>query len=181
MDVDQIKTTVEVYDVLDMYKIRYSNRGAEEMIYCPFHGENVSSCRIYPAVNKLHCFGECARSFDVLDIVQEIEGCNLPAAIKILQEHFGIQELRAGFTTKFWKNLEGVKKHDAKRQRLDLAFVMAKEAITKYWPRVDLAFRQLWSEFDDIVEQLKTGEDTSTDRIRAWYDKATEVFGGQRE
>lgn len=179
MDVDTIKTTVEVYDVLDLYKIRYKNRGAEEQIFCPFHEESVASCRIYPDVNKLHCFGECSRSFDVLDIVQEIEGCSLTEAIKLLQEHFGIQELRAGFTTKFWRNLEGVKKHNQRRQRLDLAFVMAKEAIAKYWPRVDFGFRSLWSEFDDIVERLRSGEDETTDRLRVWYNKAVRIFGGE--
>ena len=172
MDVSEIKLGVSIYDVLDMFKIRYQSRDMQENIICPFHVDTQASCRIYPDVGKLHCFGACSRSFDVLDIVQEIESCNLPEAIKILQDKFGIQELQASYKSKFWRSLEGVKKNKRKRDRMDLAYAMAREAVNKYWPTIDWdVLALLWSEFDVILEDIRNDEDEGTDKLREWYDR----------
>jgi len=51
---------------------------------CPFHGEKTGSLKYYKKDNKAHCFGGCAKSFDVIDIVQKMNGYTLPQTIKFL-------------------------------------------------------------------------------------------------
>jgi hypothetical protein len=173
MDIQTIKTSVDIYDVLDMYKIRYSVRGMEESIPCPFHVDKSPSCRIYPNVNKLHCYGECSRSFDVLDVVMGMEECTLKEAIKLIQEHFGVQELKSGYVTRFWKSLDAVNQRNAKKDRLDLAFSMGKAAISKM-KGDPLRFGNLWAEYDKILLAIKDDEDNGTDNLRSWYARFVE-------
>lgn len=173
-NLSEIKTAISIYDVLDMYDIRYYNKGIEEHIRCPFHLDSDPSCRIYPDVNKLHCYGACARSYDILDLVMHNEGCTLPEAIKFLQEKFGVMELKADYTSKFWQTLGAVKKREEKREKLDLAFAMGKEAIHKYWNRCNpLIFSDLWIEFDKLVLAIKADEKVSVKALQDWYDRFT--------
>jgi len=176
VDINQIKTSVDIFDILDKYGIKYQGR-FKHMISCFIHADTNPSMCIYPDVNKLHCFGGCGRSYDCIDVVMAMENCDLPSAVRLIENWFGISELQAGYVTKFWQNLEGVKKRNEKKERLDLAFVMLREFIFKYWP--DIRVKQLaplFVEFDGILEDLRTGGVQDTTRLREWYSKAVEVI-----
>lgn len=176
MDIQEIKTSISIYDVLDMYNIRYHLQGGQEMIRCPFHNDTSPSCRIYPDYNKLHCFGACNRSFDIFDVVMEKEECSLQEAAKILQETFGIEEIKTKYISRFWDNLDRIKKHNNKRDRLDLAFNMMRALVDKYWPDVNVKIlTPVFIAFDEIVEKMRGDELEGTDDIRKWYKEAVSV------
>jgi DNA primase len=172
MDINQIKTSVNIFDILDHYGIRHQGN-FEHSINCFLHADTKPSLRIYPDANKLHCFGACSRSYDCIDVVMAMENCDLPNAVNKIQEWFGIQELRSSYVTKFWQSMESVKKHNEKRDRMELAWVMMREFILKYWPDVRVKLlAPLFIEYDEIVEGLRTGAVQDTQKLREWYDKA---------
>ncbi|MDZ4241133.1 MAG: CHC2 zinc finger domain-containing protein [Patescibacteria group bacterium] len=53
-------------------------------ILCKWHSEKTASCHFWKAKNRLHCFGECSKSFSVIDLVRNIKSCSLVEAVKML-------------------------------------------------------------------------------------------------
>lgn len=51
---------------------------------CLFHDEKTSSMKYYKKDNKCHCFGQCGKSFDVIDIVKKLYNLSTLEAIKYL-------------------------------------------------------------------------------------------------
>lgn len=171
VDFDTIRTHISIYEILDMYGIRYRLKGLQESFLCPFHQDTSPSCRIYPEYNLLYCYGSCHRSFDVLAFVMQQEGFTDPvAAAKLLEEHFNIPELEVSYVTKFWRQLDSTKRSGAKRDFMQLAFAMQREIIAKYWPEVRVEIlTPIWVEYSKVLERIRTGEVSDSTELRKWY------------
>lgn len=51
---------------------------------CPFHGERTPSMKLYRDKNRVHCFGACAKGFDVIDIVMHQNEIPFLEAVKLI-------------------------------------------------------------------------------------------------
>lgn len=170
MSISDIKLAISIYDILNMYGVHYSSKGMQETILCPCHSENKPSARIYPDVNKVHCYGACSRSYDAIDLVMIKEGLSLPEAVKFLEEKFSIEKLQVGAATKFWQNLDSIKRKNAKREVLGLIFAMGKDVVANLRSMEPAITIPLWLDFDKIL-QAASQDDLPPDPepIRAWY------------
>ena len=78
MDIDEIKRSISMAEVLSRYGIETNRAG---FICCPFHQEKTASCKIYP--DSYYCFG-CHAHGDVISFVQKMEQCDFKKAFQIL-------------------------------------------------------------------------------------------------
>ena len=53
-------------------------------ILCLWHNEKTASCHFWKAKNRLYCFGECCKSFSVIDIVMKQSSLDFISAVKKL-------------------------------------------------------------------------------------------------
>lgn len=51
---------------------------------CIWHEEQTGSLKYYPDTNKCHCFGGCGKSFDVIDVVQKLNGLSFLDGVKFI-------------------------------------------------------------------------------------------------
>lgn len=51
---------------------------------CVWHTENHASMKYYPKQNRVHCFGGCGRSGDVIDVVRQLYGVEFKGALGII-------------------------------------------------------------------------------------------------
>jgi len=177
MGIEDIKLALTIYQVLDLYDVHYSMKGMQETILCPFHSEEKPSARIYPDVNKVHCYGACSRSFDVIDIVMAKEGLSLPAAVRFLEDRFSLGSLKAGASTKFWQSIEGTKQRKDRSELLGLFYVMGKDVVVQLRDKPLAVLVPIWVEFDRLLV-IANQKDISPDSegIRAWYARARAVL-----
>lgn len=73
MDIEELKRSVGILDVLGRYGIEVRKQGAKPMALCPFHEDHNPSLSIDPVQNVWHCFG-CGKGGSVIDFVMEKEG-----------------------------------------------------------------------------------------------------------
>lgn len=88
----QVKNGNETYDIEKIKNIPITNfiqfnRGL--FACCPFHGEKTPSLKYYPKTNTCHCFGACGKSFDVIDVFQNLHGLKFREAIYQLNKIYG--------------------------------------------------------------------------------------------
>ena len=89
--IDEIKERVSMEDLLSLYNI-HKVRGTN--IYkCFSHTDNHPSASIIKNANKFHCF-VCNKTWDIFDVVSEIENCSLTQAIKIIDTKMGLNIAR---------------------------------------------------------------------------------------
>lgn len=74
MNVDEIKSTYSMRDIVERYGF-HSNRAG--FIPCPFHGETAASMKIYK--DSYFCFG-CNCSGDIFTFVQRMDNCDFKTA-----------------------------------------------------------------------------------------------------
>ena len=176
MGIEDIKLALTIYQVLDLYGVHYSMKGMQETILCPFHSEEKPSARIYPDVNKVHCYGACSRSFDVIDIVMAKEGLSLPAAVRFLEDRFSLESLKAGASTKFWQSIDSIKRKKEKSEIVGLIFSMGKDVVRDLRAKPLEAIVPLWMEYDRLLVAANQGELPDSDPIQEWHRKAREVL-----
>ncbi len=87
--VEQIKDKLGIVDVVSSY-VKLERAGVNFKAKCPFHNERTASFLLSPARNTYHCFG-CGKGGDIFTFVQDIEGLDFPAALKLLAERAGVQ------------------------------------------------------------------------------------------
>src|SRR5580700_984841 len=87
--VDQLKSQVNIVNVIGQYvQLKKASRDRFTGL-CPFHKEKTPSFSVSESKQFYHCFG-CHVSGDVLKFVQEIEGVSFYEAKKSLAERHGI-------------------------------------------------------------------------------------------
>lgn len=74
MTSEQIKESVKMREVVEMYGLRIDRKG---FICCPFHREKTASLKLYD--KSFHCFG-CGASGDVFRFVQLMDNCDFKEA-----------------------------------------------------------------------------------------------------
>jgi DNA primase len=87
--VEQIKEKLSIVDVVSSY-VKLEKAGTYQKGRCPFHNEKTPSFFVSPGRNTYHCFG-CGKGGDVFSFVEEVEGVDFPAALKLLADRAGIQ------------------------------------------------------------------------------------------
>ena len=55
-------------------------------IKCPFHDDRNPSAHVYWKRNTLHCFGECSRTYDAIDLYQLRSGGDFLDAVRTLSK-----------------------------------------------------------------------------------------------
>ena len=87
--VDQLKSQVNIVNVIGQYvQLKKASRDRYSGL-CPFHKEKSPSFSVSESKQFYHCFG-CHVSGDVLKFVMEIEGVSFYEALKSLAERHGI-------------------------------------------------------------------------------------------
>ncbi|MGA3097974.1 MAG: DNA primase [Bryobacteraceae bacterium] len=86
---EQLKSSVDIVDVIGEY-VRLKKSGPQRYSgLCPFHNEKTPSFSVHAARQFYKCFG-CGEGGDVFSFVQKIEGVTFYEALKTLAERHGI-------------------------------------------------------------------------------------------
>jgi DNA primase len=86
---DQLKSSVDIYNVVGEY-VRLRKSGTQRyMGLCPFHQEKTPSFTVHVIHQLYKCFS-CGAGGDVFKFVMEIEGVSFYEALKLLAERYGI-------------------------------------------------------------------------------------------
>jgi len=86
---DQLKSSVDLVNVVGEY-VRLKKSGAQRyMGLCPFHNEKTPSFTVHAARQFYKCFS-CGEGGDVFTFVQKIEGVSFYEALKLLAERHGV-------------------------------------------------------------------------------------------
>ncbi len=86
--IERIKATVSIFDVLDAVGKR-ADHASTHQIKCPVHRDKTPSARVYAETNHIFCF-RCAKSWDVVALVAEIQRTTTPDACSWLETRFAL-------------------------------------------------------------------------------------------
>lgn len=87
--VEDIKSRIELSELIASYGIQVKNKGATKTACCPFHNEKTPSFNINDRKGFYHCFG-CSESGDAIKFVQKMDGLSFVDAVKKLAQSVGI-------------------------------------------------------------------------------------------
>ena len=76
--------------------IDFKKSGDFYVASCPFHSDTNPSLYLHAARGKVRftCFSKkCEGSWDIFDLIQEIEGCDFITAVKQFSQHLNINEV----------------------------------------------------------------------------------------
>ena len=86
----------QTFSYAQMLGIDFMKSGDFYVASCPFHSDTKPSFYLHTARGKVRftCFSKkCEGSWDIFDLIQEIEGCDFITAVKEFAEHLGIDEV----------------------------------------------------------------------------------------
>jgi DNA primase len=86
--VDTIKERLDIVEVVSGY-VKLEKAGASYKGRCPFHNEKTGSFFVSPERQNYYCFG-CGAKGDIFTIVEELEGLDFKAALRLLGERAGV-------------------------------------------------------------------------------------------
>ncbi|OHA58279.1 MAG: DNA primase [Candidatus Vogelbacteria bacterium RIFOXYD1_FULL_44_32] len=86
---EQIKERLNIVDIIATY-LKLDKAGINYKGRCPFHNEKTASFFVSPSRQTYHCFG-CHKGGDLISFIEEIEGVDFVAALKILADRAGIK------------------------------------------------------------------------------------------
>jgi DNA primase len=88
-ETEQIKERLDLAEIIGEY-VQLKQAGHHFKGLCPFHSEKTPSFVVSRDKGIWHCFG-CNANGDVFSFIQQIEGLDFPAALKMLAERAGVQ------------------------------------------------------------------------------------------
>ena len=77
-DIERIKE-IPIDTFLDFSKNNFSK--------CLWHEEAHASLKYWKQANRLHCFGACGKTFDIIDVYQKLYNCDFIEAVKNLKRY----------------------------------------------------------------------------------------------
>ncbi len=87
--VEQLKSSIDIVDVVSQY-VRLRKAGSTRYVgLCPFHTEKTPSFGVHTVHQFYKCFG-CGAGGDAVKFVMEIEALTFYEALKLLAERYGI-------------------------------------------------------------------------------------------
>ncbi len=86
---EQLKTQLDIVEVVGQYVRLKRQGGARYVGLCPFHSEKTPSFGVHSTLQYYKCFG-CDAGGDVFKFVQQIESLTFPETLKLLAERYGI-------------------------------------------------------------------------------------------
>lgn len=85
----EIKSRINIEELVSTY-VPLKKVGRQFKALCPFHNERTPSFYISPERGIAYCFG-CRKGGDIFSFVQEIEGVDFSAALKLLADKAGVK------------------------------------------------------------------------------------------
>lgn len=89
----QISEIREQLDILVLVRQYGLEPNSNDMLLCPFHGDDKPSLQLYPKTNTWHCFG-CEKGTDVIDFIELKEGITKHKALTKAKALLGVWEKR---------------------------------------------------------------------------------------
>jgi len=86
--VDELKGLCDPLAVYQEY-VRLTRKGRRSVGLCPFHREKTPSFSVDSENGLFYCFG-CHKGGDLIQFVQEVEGCSFPESLEILARKAGV-------------------------------------------------------------------------------------------
>lgn len=88
--VDEIKSRLDIIEVISSYVPSLSKAGRTYKALCPFHNEKTPSFVIFPDTQSWHCFGACGIGGDLFGFVMKQEGLDFRGALELLAAKAGV-------------------------------------------------------------------------------------------
>jgi DNA primase len=171
--VEAIKSSVSIYNVLDIYKISYMG-DVKEQINCPFHGADVKkSARIYPDTNTVFCW-TCDKVWDVIEFVKEMEDMSFGSACNLLIKRFSINIHMEDYEERFYKIKNTIPFTGDYSDVVERMFREFLGTLTNDQFRVKInEINRCWS-LKDLLDKGKTSNKVYID----WLEKCKKFIGG---
>ena len=83
--IDEIKSSVNVADLIRRRGIELKSHGKDLIGLCPFHNDRKPSLVVTPSKNLWHCLGACQEGGDVIAWVMKIERVSFRHAVELLR------------------------------------------------------------------------------------------------
>ncbi|MGH1339800.1 MAG: toprim domain-containing protein [Aureispira sp.] len=119
MEIQEIKERLSIVQVLAYYGLKMNRN---KHICCPFHEDKTPSMRVYEETNTVYCFsGNCrleGKSLDVIEFVQQKEGCSKHEAILKCKELLGFipkVTVKKELLEQIWEDLKASFKRNGKK------------------------------------------------------------------
>jgi DNA primase len=87
---DEIKTRLNIVDMVAHYVPDLKKSGRNFTARCPFHQERTPSFVVFPERQTWHCYGACAAGGDIFSFVMRAEKLDFMGALKLLAAQAGI-------------------------------------------------------------------------------------------
>lgn len=89
-DIEEIKSKLDIVDVIASYVPDLKKAGANYKACCPFHSEKSPSFTVNTSLQIFKCFG-CGKAGDVIKFIEEIEHTEFTDALQIAAEKAGVE------------------------------------------------------------------------------------------
>ena len=89
--IDDIKTRLDIVEVVRGYVPELRKMGRTWKARCPFHSERTPSFNVDPERGTWHCFGSCATGGDVIEFIRRKEGLDFREALRLCADRAGVE------------------------------------------------------------------------------------------
>ncbi len=117
-DIEEIKSKLDIVDVIASYVPDLKKAGANYKACCPFHSEKTPSFTVNPSLQIFKCFG-CGKAGDVIEFIKEAEHSDFAEALQVAAEKAGVE-----LTTK--QSAQSTKEKKEREQLLQANLLTAK-------------------------------------------------------
>lgn len=177
--VHEIKARLNIEDLVGQY-VQLKKAGRNYKGLCPFHSEKTPSFVVSPDKQIAYCFG-CHKGGDLFKFLEELEGVDFPAAVKILAEKAGVKLEKTTFS-KYEKN-KGEKQKLIDAHEATKKFYVEQLWETKKGAKV-LKYIQKRGLSDETIKDFEIGfspdsfSETHEFLLKNKFEKADLITGG---